>query len=127
VKLTREGNTITAYHSANGVDWELFTDSAPDGAHSNPIDVPMAETVTVGLAMTSHADGQLRTAKFDNVIINGVLSPELTGVDVGNTTPGESSSELILSPADLNQDASVDFTDFFIMLDEWLVEELWPY
>jgi hypothetical protein len=128
VRLRRVGNTITGYHSADGASWELFTDSAPDAPHANPQELVMPETVYVGLSMTSHQDGELRTAKFDNVTINGVLSPELTGsVDIGNTTPGESSSELILSIADLNQDAVVDFEDFFIMLDEWLEEDLWPY
>jgi hypothetical protein len=128
VKLTREGNMITAYHSADGVNWELFTDSAPDAPHANPQELVMPETVYVGLSMTSHQDGELRTATFDNVTLNGVLSPELAGsVDIGATTPGSSSTEFTYSIADLNQDGEVRFEDFFIMLDEWLVEMLWPY
>jgi hypothetical protein len=128
VKLTRVGNTITAYHSADGTNWELFTDASPDGAHTNPIEVAMAETVNIGLSITSHnTAGELRTGTFDNVTINGVLSPELADADIGDTTPGSSSTEFTYSIADLNQDGEVRFEDFFIMLDEWLVEMLWPY
>jgi hypothetical protein len=127
VKLTREGNVITAYHSADGVNWDLFTDASPDGGHANPFEIPMAETINIGLAMGSHQTDQLRTGYFDNVSINGVLSPELTGVDIGVTAPGETTTSFEYSIADLNQDAVVDFEDFFIMLDEWLDEELWPY
>ena len=67
VRLTREGNTITAYYSADGVTWDLFTDTSPDGGHSNPINVDMAETVYIGLFVTSHAAGEVRTYTFDNV------------------------------------------------------------
>jgi hypothetical protein len=106
VKLTRVGNSITAYYSANGVDWSLMTDTSPDGAHTNPINVAMGDIVYVGLAVTSHADGELRTAKFDNVNVIG-------GTDVG--------------PVDLNRDGAVGWPDLFLLLDEWLVEQLWPY
>jgi len=72
VKLRRAGNTITAYSSADGVDWTLFTDTSPDnsgGAMSNPIDVEMAEDVYIGLFVTSHASGEVRTYTFDNVSV----------------------------------------------------------
>ncbi|MCP4453408.1 MAG: hypothetical protein GY809_18270 [Planctomycetes bacterium] len=69
VKLTREGNTFTAYYSADGVAWELFTDETPSDGHSNPMDIEMAESVTIGLFVTSHAAGELRTYTIDNVSI----------------------------------------------------------
>ena len=69
VRLVREGNMITGYHSDDGVNWELFTDTSPDGAMTNPIEIPMAEQVYIGLCVTSHADGELRTYTFDNVIV----------------------------------------------------------
>jgi regulation of enolase protein 1 (concanavalin A-like superfamily) len=67
VRLTREGNTITAYASADGVTWDLFSDTSPDGGHTNPIDVEMADSVYIGLFVTSHAAGEIRTFTFDNV------------------------------------------------------------
>jgi len=71
VKLTREGNTFTGYYSADGVAWELFTDTTPDAGHSNPIDVEMAATVKIGLFVTSHAAGELRTYTIDDVRLEG--------------------------------------------------------
>lgn len=86
VKLTREGNTITAYASADGVDWQLFEDTSPDnsgGAISNPIDVEMADPVYIGLFVTSHASGETRTYEFDNVSIAGDISDTDMNQDIG--------------------------------------------
>ncbi|MHC4752540.1 MAG: DUF1349 domain-containing protein [Planctomycetota bacterium] len=69
VRLKREGNTFTAYHSTDGANWELFTDTSPDGSHANPIDLDMAPSAYIGLAVTSHESGVTRTATFDNVYI----------------------------------------------------------
>jgi hypothetical protein len=69
VRLVREGDMITAYHSDDGVTWDLFTDTSPDGAMANPLNLPMPEQVYIGLCVTSHADGELRTYKFDNVSV----------------------------------------------------------
>jgi hypothetical protein len=59
VKVVRKGNEFTAYHSVDGVRW-MFGGSAI-------IDIP--ENVYVGLAVTSHRDGTLCTATFDNVSV----------------------------------------------------------
>jgi hypothetical protein len=83
VKLTREGNTITAYHSADGETWELFPDSSPDGAQTNPIDVEMEDPVYIGLFVTSHAAGETRTYEFDNVSIIGDISADDITTDIG--------------------------------------------
>ena len=59
VKLVREGNSFTGYLSTDGVTWEA---SPPD-----PHTVNMTGTVLIGLAVTSHAAGEVRTFTFDNV------------------------------------------------------------
>ena len=69
VRLVREGDMVTGYHSDDGIDWELFTDTSPDGAMTNPLNLPMPEQVYIGLCVTSHAAGELRTYKFDNVSV----------------------------------------------------------
>ncbi len=72
VKLTREGDTFTAYHSDDGLNWELFTCTAPDnagGTITNPLEISMAEQVYIGMCVTSHAAGELRTFIFDNVTV----------------------------------------------------------
>jgi hypothetical protein len=83
VKLTRVGNTITAYSSADGVDWVLFTDASPDGTQTNPIDVKMAKDVYIGLFVTSHAAGEVRTYTFDNVSTKGKVGSAAANQDVG--------------------------------------------
>jgi hypothetical protein len=86
VRLVRAGSTITGYHSANGVDWQLFTDASPDnagGAISDPMTVAMADPVLIGLFVTSHAAGQKRTYTFDNVKITGNVGAAIEHQDVG--------------------------------------------
>lgn len=85
VRLTRQGSTITAYSSADGVNWQLFTDTSPDGNHTNPINVQMTDPVFIGLFITSHAAGESRTAMFDNVQITGSVSPTWTHEAIGAT------------------------------------------
>jgi hypothetical protein len=99
VRLVRTGNLIEGFHSPDGVTWEK----------EGEIENVMADEVLVGLALTSHESGVTRTAKFDNINIVGDLIP-------------------IDSPAaDINGDDAVDWADFFILLDGWLDEQLWPY
>jgi len=89
VKLTRVGNAISGYSSADGVEWALLTDTSPDGAMTNPIDVELPETVLIGLFVTSHAAGEARTYTFDNVDIQGDVDEVIVSEDIdsvsGNT------------------------------------------
>ena len=89
VKLTRVGNAISGYSSADGVEWALLTDTSPDGAMTNPIDVELPETVLIGLFVTSHAAGEARTYTFDNVDIQGDVDGVIVSEDIdsvsGNT------------------------------------------
>jgi len=70
VKLTREGNTFTGYLSEDGVDWVLQPEASLDPGSpdaSNPATIEMATDVYIGLCVTSHASGEIRTYIFDNV------------------------------------------------------------
>ena len=69
VRLKREGDTITAYSSANGDDWVQQPDGAGADATANPVDIPMAANVFAGLFVTSHAAGEVRTYTFDHVTV----------------------------------------------------------
>ncbi|HUT14035.1 MAG TPA: LamG domain-containing protein, partial [Thermoguttaceae bacterium] len=55
VKLTRVGNTLTGYHSPDGLSW----------TRQGSVDIAMAAPYA-GLAVTSHDNNQLCEAKFDN-------------------------------------------------------------
>lgn len=58
VRLTRVGDSFTAYRSADGVAWTQV---------GSPVTISMNATVFVGLAVNSHQDGTLCQAWFDNV------------------------------------------------------------
>ncbi len=80
VKLERDATgRFTAYHSANGVNWEPI-----EGAES-PL-ISMSPNVYIGLALTSHTPGVACIAEFSNVQTTGTVSP-LTWTDeaIGTT------------------------------------------
>jgi len=57
VKIVRSGGTIYGYASSNGFTW------TPIGSQA----ITMNSTVYIGLAVTSHNDGVINMATFDNV------------------------------------------------------------
>jgi len=57
VKAVRSGNTFSTYCSPNGSSWTLV------GSQT----ITMGVNVYIGLAVTSHTDGTVCTATFDNV------------------------------------------------------------
>jgi|GEM_PF-1059585 len=59
VRLQRAGNIFTASASSNGSSWTTI------GTETNV----MTSSIQVGLAVTSHLDGSLCTATFDNVSV----------------------------------------------------------
>ncbi len=67
VKLTRVGNTITGYSSADGVTWVQQPDGTGGDMTTNPVEIEMAADVYIGIFVTSHASGEVRTYTFDNV------------------------------------------------------------
>jgi endonuclease/exonuclease/phosphatase family metal-dependent hydrolase len=77
VKIVRAGTSFKAYKSADGVKWTLV------GSDS----ITMASTVYVGVAVSSHVDGVVATATFDNV--------EVTPASVSDdSTPPPSGTKL---------------------------------
>jgi regulation of enolase protein 1 (concanavalin A-like superfamily) len=78
VKLTRTGNTFTAFVSTDGSSWNLVGSDT----------IAMGSSINVGLAITSHADGVVSTATFDNVstssdAASGQLPTGWSSSDVG--------------------------------------------
>jgi fibronectin type 3 domain-containing protein len=66
LRLTRTGNSFTAFSSPNGTTWTAI---------GTAISFTMNNTIMVGLAVTSHLDGTLATAIFDNVTITTPAPP----------------------------------------------------
>jgi hypothetical protein len=65
VRLVRQGNTFTGYSSTTNGNWQ-FVGSAT---------IAMDQTILVGLAVSSHNDGVLGKAVFDQVGINPIGVP----------------------------------------------------
>jgi hypothetical protein len=61
VKITRSGNTFTAYTSADGVTWTLIAGSTAT--------VSLGPALLAGLAVTSHTSGALCTVTMDGVTV----------------------------------------------------------
>jgi titin len=59
VRLVRNGSAFLGYESADGAAWALV----------GSVSLNFGDTVYVGLAVTSHADGVLATATFDHVVV----------------------------------------------------------
>ncbi len=64
VRVVRRGNQFYGYTSADGENWTLVPGNAEI---DNPHTFEMSDPVYVGLAVTSHSDGNLATGVFDNV------------------------------------------------------------
>jgi len=58
LRLTRVGNTFTAYRSIDGTTWVQ---------QGTPVTVTMGASVLIGLPVCSHAAGTLCTASIDSV------------------------------------------------------------
>jgi len=80
VRIERVDSDFTAFLSPDGETW------AQEG---DVMTIAMQDPVFIGLAVTSHAAGELRTFTFDNISFTGEVS--------GETDPGNASTP---SPAD---------------------------
>jgi hypothetical protein len=82
VRLTRAGNTFTGYYSVDGFNWIEQKNWSLDigDAAKNPATIEMTRDVYIGLFVTSHESGEIRTYTFDNVSATGVPAPD--GADI---------------------------------------------
>ena len=87
LKLTRTGNTITAYTSPDGNTWTQVGSTS----------LTLTNPATVGLVVSSHNSGTANTTTFDNVTVStgtstsGLPSP-WADTDMDNATPAGSAT-----------------------------------
>jgi fibronectin type 3 domain-containing protein len=89
LRLVREGNTFTAYRSADGVDWISL----------GSVTITMANDVYVGLALTAHNNSALNTSTFDNVLVIGAGAPAPGGGPAVAGAPGDDPAAFLVGPA----------------------------
>jgi len=89
VKLEREGDQFTAYHSVDGVNWILQPDNEDLVSYlsPNPQRIYMPDTVHIGLALTSHAGSIATSAIFSGVEVTGAVNDQWQSADIGRTHP----------------------------------------
>jgi len=80
VKLSRVGNIFTGYYSFDGVNWIEQENWELDVGNvaQNPATIEMAADVYIGLFVTSHRSGELRTYTLDNV---RVALPDVAAIE----------------------------------------------
>src|SRR3989475_548621 len=66
LKLSRSGSTVSAYTSADGVNW------TPIGS---PQTINMGQSVYIGLVVCSNSTSTLAAATFDNVSVSSIVAP----------------------------------------------------
>jgi RHS repeat-associated protein len=87
VKLVRSGSTFTGYRSLDGLNWAQVGTSQT---------ISMAQSVYVGLAVSSGSTGVLYTGTFDSVSINSTANPAPVIASVSATT-GSIGSQVVIS------------------------------
>lgn len=70
MKVSRSGNVFTTSESTDGIIWNIVQE----------LYIPMADTVLIGLAATSHDNDSLVTIKYSNVVSSGFDLISLTGI-----------------------------------------------
>ncbi len=103
VKLTRSGNTITAFQSANGTQWSTVGTAS----------IVLPATALVGLAVSSHATTTRATATFDQVSIGpppsvgDVPVPDLVGQTESQAASAIATAALTLGAVTTSSSATV--------------------
>lgn len=87
LEVNRSGSTFTAYTSLDGVNW-VTAGSAET--------ITMAQSVYIGLGVTSGTNSTLATATFDNVSVNSASAPAPVITNVSATT-GPVGSQVVIS------------------------------
>jgi len=85
VRLVRSGDTFIGYSSADGSNWSEVGREY----------IPMAPTIYVGLAVTSHANGAIAAATFSGVeVVKGAQAPAEPTFPEGAPPPASGTAKL---------------------------------
>lgn len=90
IRLTRKGNRFTAQHSNDGVNWQTVHNENSD--HDSSIIISMAETVHIGLAISSSSPTRSARTCIAKVTITGLVEPDAPFVQSNDISLSEASS-----------------------------------
>jgi len=82
VKLVRQGNEFTGYHSPDGVAWTMKDPSGAESDAINPVTIEMDSNVYIGLAVTSHQANVMCTSVFSDVSTTGRVTGQWMSQDI---------------------------------------------
>ncbi len=113
LRIVRSGDTFTAWQSNDGETW----------ANSHTVTFAMNSEVLVGLAVTSHNNGALNTAIFDNVSL-AVLPPGTSSLNSFQNTwfsAGQLANASLSAPdADPNHEGLANVFAYTSGISPWL-------
>jgi hypothetical protein len=108
LKLVRTGSTLAGYQSGDGVNWTLV------GTQT----IAMAQSVYVGLAVTSHNVSTTSTGTFTNVTVRPPSTPANTPPTASITSPSNGATftapaSITINASATDPNGSVTRVDFF--------------
>jgi beta-glucanase (GH16 family) len=117
LRVTRAGNVFTSYTSDNGATWTQL---------GTPRTIAMANTIYVGMAVTSHANGTLATGVFSDVTVRNITPPtNNVNLALAKTTLASSEENATYSSAKATDgDAGTRWASSFVNATEWIYVDL---
>ena len=116
LRMVRSGNVFTSYSSDNGTTWTVI---------GTPRTIAMANTIYVGLAVTSHANGTLATGVFSDVIVHNTVSNNNVNLALGKPTQASSQENPTLAPDKATDgDGVTRWASVFSNASDWIYVDL---
>jgi len=72
--LNNCSHMFTAQHSSDGVNWQTLQDESSSQVSS--VEIPMNETVNIGLAVASDSPTRSAQSRIADVTVTGLVTPE---------------------------------------------------
>ncbi|SHH61801.1 family 16 glycosylhydrolase [Flavobacterium defluvii] len=117
VRVVRSGNVFTSYTSDNGTTWTQL---------GTPKTITMANTIYVGMAVTSHANGTLGTGVFSDVIVRNITPNPNVNLALSKTATASTEENATLSANKATDgDGTVSrWASSFANATEWIYVDL---
>ena len=91
VQVVREGNNISGFISADGVEWLQLGEAR---------EVVMEDPILIGLAVTSHDTGSTVLAQLSDISTTGEVTGEWTAEAIGANMPSNDAADLYVAVED---------------------------